>query len=581
MAVDLSSVDPGSERGALLRRYNAGLTERNYFTQHWMDLNDYIQPRSSRFFVTQKNRVALRNTKINDGTATLALRALSAGMMSGVTNPARPWFQLRAVDSSLNEKHSVQVYLDKVRERIAEVFLKSNLYTTLPSVYSDLGCYGTSAFEIVEDPITGIRCYSWPIGSYTLGLSDRLAVDSTFREANMTAHQIASRFGIENCSQKIQSAIRNRNLDYNYTVMHALVPNPEHDPSRLESLNKKYRSYWWETSSQQDEWLRVSGFDSFPAISPRWQVLGEDTYGISPGMEALGDVMALQLEQKRKIQIIEKYVNPPLQAPTGLRNAGAVTNLPGGITWVDVMSGQQGIAPAYQTNLQGLQFLTADIQEIHQRIDSIFYKDLFLMIANDERSGVTATEIAARQEEKLLALGPVYLRINDELLDAILERTIDILTQKSIPYWTGMINGDPPLPAPPPELAGAQLNFEYISTMAQAMKAVGVASIERTMTFAGSLGQAFPGILDNFDSDKVLRTYVLMNGTPPDLLLDEEKVLAIRQQHIADQKAQQALQAANSGADTAQKLANSPLSDNNALTQLMGRVSQPSSVGAQ
>ena len=37
-------------------------------------------------------------------------------------------------------------------------------------------------------------------------------------------------------------------------------------------------------------------------------------------MDALGDAKALQLKELRKAEAIDKVVNPPLIAPTSLRN---------------------------------------------------------------------------------------------------------------------------------------------------------------------------------------------------------------------------------------------------------------------
>lgn len=40
---------------------------------------------------------------------------------------------------------------------------------------------------------------------------------------------------------------------------------------------------------------------------------------ILSGMLALGQVKALQVEQKRKAQLIDKATNPPMVAPTSLK----------------------------------------------------------------------------------------------------------------------------------------------------------------------------------------------------------------------------------------------------------------------
>src|SRR5438309_514522 len=67
-------------------------TERATFIAHWRELNDFIRPRRGRFFVSDVNKGDRRTQKIVDSTATFAARTASAGMMSGLTSPARPWF---------------------------------------------------------------------------------------------------------------------------------------------------------------------------------------------------------------------------------------------------------------------------------------------------------------------------------------------------------------------------------------------------------------------------------------------------------------------------------------------------------
>jgi hypothetical protein len=62
-------------------------------------------------------------------------------------------------------------------------------------------------------------------------------------------------------------------------------------------------------------------------------------------MLALGQVKALQLEQKRKSQLIDKATNPPMVGPSTLKNQ-RVSLLPGDITYIDNMSAQDGFKPA-------------------------------------------------------------------------------------------------------------------------------------------------------------------------------------------------------------------------------------------
>jgi len=249
-------------------------TERANYLPHWMDIDSYIMPRTSRFFVTDKSKGNLRNSKINDNTATMALRALRSGMMSGITNPARPWIQMRTVDPDLNKWHGTRVYLDIVRDAMVEIFLKSNLYTTLPTTYSNQGGYGTDCFSMEEDDESVIRFYPWPIGSYMIAADHRLSIDTAYREFQMTAIQMVRKFGEKVVSQRVRDAYNRSDYQTWFTVLHALEPNPDYVPGGLDPRNNPYRSIYWEQGSRDEEYLRESGYNSKPFIASRGDVLG-------------------------------------------------------------------------------------------------------------------------------------------------------------------------------------------------------------------------------------------------------------------------------------------------------------------
>lgn len=559
------------------RHYNEQLAnmrnEQSSFVPHWRDINDLIMPRTSRFLVADRaNRGNIRPTKIVDNTATRALRTLRSGFMSGVTNPARPWVLFKAMDPDLNKRNNMLQYLEVVRDALLEIFLKSNFYTVLPTTYSNLGGYGTDSFDIEKDAISTVRFYSSPVGSYFLATDDRLEVDTKYRQFEMTTSQLVKKFGIENVSEQVRSAYTRADYLKWFTVVHVCEPNPDYVEGSINPERRKYRSVYYELVSKETQYLRKAGYDRRSFVASRWDLTGEDVYGYSPGMEALGDVAYLNLGHKKKLSVIDKHVNPPTQAPASLEKKG-ISNVPGGVTYVDMLSNQAPITPTYQTRLEGMQHLIADLQDTRSRIDSTFYKDIFLLLSNSASDPKrTAYEVARLEEEKLLMLGPVYLRINDELLDPAVTTTLEIMVEQSKPYWEGKLNGKPLLPPPPPELQGVPLSFEYISPMSQAMKSVGVNAIERTMTFAGGLAQTFPEVLDNINGDDVIRTYATIVGTPASNMNDEDVVKAVRADRAKKQQAQETAAAMQQGAETAKTASQASLSDNNALSQILARM---------
>jgi len=477
-------------------------------------------------------------------------------MMAGITNPARPWFNLRVLDPKLNAMQPVKEWLDTVRNLMSELFISSNLYNALPTLYKEVAVYGTSAFLMLENKRKTMRCHPMPIGSFYLGQSWEGLIDTCYREYQMSAAQIVGQFGMENCSFEVKSAAMNTGRDTYFNVVFAIEPNEKYDDKKFESKYKKFRAVYYEKSSTEDKFLQEKGFDEFPVMAPRWEITGEDVYGYGPGWHSIGDIKGLQQEQRRKLQIIDKGNAPPLSAPSSLSKKN-VSQLPGAITFVDINQAQQGIVPFYQPSPNWLQFLGQDIRETQERIKRSFFEDLFLMISQDDRSNVTAHEIVARNEEKMLILGPVLTRLNDELLDPLIDRAFNIMSRAR------------KLPPAPPEIQGMDLTVEYISTMAQAMKLTGITGIEKLSGFTAQIAEVFPTVLDLYNADEAVAAMADMLGTPPKLLNDKKEIAAARQEKARQAKIANTAALANSAADTTQKLANAPMTEPSALTGLM------------
>lgn len=547
------------ERTRLDRRHNQLKTEKSYFVPQWMDLSKHISVRTSRFLVTDRQQQgAKRATDIINNTATLALRILASGMESAVTNPARSWLVYRMVDPDLGKLQSVKEWLDTARKITMETFLKSNLYSVLPLVYSDMGLYGTAAFSVEEDADSGIYCEHFPIGSFSIATNRKGRVDTCFRERQWTVGQMVDTFGAENCSDAVQRAYRDKKLDEWRDVVHVIEPNREWDERKLESKYKRFVSVYYEKGNTEKPHLSKKGFDEFPVMGPRWQTLGEDYYGTAPGWDAIGDTKTLQVMERRIMQALDKKITPPVTAPTSMKKK-RISLLSGDVTYVDVANGANGITETYRVNLD-ITEVENKVRQIEERIRKAFYSDLFLMISSIDRSNVTAFEIAARKEEQLLALGPVYLRLNDELLDPLAERTFNILLRQG---------KFPPIPQ---EMQGKQIAIEYISVLSQTMKAVGVSAVERTMAFAGGMVQNYPQVSDKINADAAIDEYADMMGVPPRMINDEATAKKIRVERAKKDQAAQTMAMMNQGADTAQKLAGASMSDNNALSQIVQRL---------
>ena len=537
--------------------------ERNTFESRWKSQSKLILPRSGRFLVSDRNKggTAAFNNILNS-TGTRAARVMAAGMMAGMTSPARPWFRLATPDPDLMKYKPVQLWLDEVQNMMRTVFARSNTYRILHGMYSELGVFGTAATIITPDFDTIIHCYGLTVGEYAIACNAKGVVDTIYREFDMPVHAVVREFGIENCSDTVKMAFNTGKLDQWVTVLHVLEPRDVRGKSPL-AKNKPWASIYMESakSDAEDKFLREGGFDYFPALAPRWEVIGGDIYGSCPGEEALGDIKHLMHNEKTSTKAADYMADPPVQIPIELKNSAyGLDLLPGGQNYVSQNNPNGGIRSAFDVNLR-LDYMEAKTARIERRINSAFYADLFLMLANDTRSGTTAAEIMERHEEKMLMLGPVLERLQNEMLDPLIDITF---TQ----CLGAKVNGQSVLPPPPPELKGMDLKVDFISTLAQAQKQIGAGALINFVGNVGAVSQFSPQSLDKVDFDQVLDVLADLTNQNPTVIRDDDEVQALRDGRAAAEaqaaKAAQMAQMApamNQMAGAAEKIAAMPQED--------------------
>lgn len=577
MAAVIDSITRESKRTRLEIMRSQLTNERSSFIPQWRDVNDFIVPYRGRFFVEDVNRGDRRNLNIINSKGTFAANTLASGMMAGVTSPARPWFKLGAADDDLSEFGSVKNWLDLVTRRMNNVFLKSNIYKTLPLCHRDNGTFGTAPVSVEEDFDKVIFTKSYPVGSYHIACDSKGRVNTWLREYQMTVRNVVETFGVKTADgkydwSKFSTTVRQCYERGQYQswiqIVHAIYPNDEYDFSSPFAAHKKFASCYYERGyiggSQRNymdgpddnKYLRESGYDYFPILCPRWMVNAEDAYGTEcPGFVAIGDIKQLQHGEKVHGKALDKMVDPALVAPVSLQNS-RISILSGDITFVNERDGQQSLRAAHDVNLR-IDHLDAKMDKIEYRISRAFYEDLFLMLAQSDRRQITATEIDERKEEKLLALGPVLEQLNDDLLDPLIDITFDIMVRKKM------------IPPPPAELQGMPLRVEYISTMAQAQKMIGIGTHERFMNSMLAITASKPDAWDKVNVDQYIDRYADNLSVANGVIRTDDETAAIRQQRAQAQQQQQQTENAAAQADALKKLSETDVSSpDSALARL-------------
>jgi hypothetical protein len=578
----LAQVSPGpaprplSEADLKLRRHVEGRliglrTNRYSWWTHARELADYLLPRRYKWLITpnQMARGSPINQHILDSTATLAARNLASGLMSGVSSPTRPWIKLKINRLDSTGTTPISLWLAECERLLMLIFSESNFYNSIAIVYFDLVVFGTASILIYEDFEDVIVCYNPCFGEYYVDIDGKFRPTILYREFTMTVSATVDEFGFENCSPAVQALYTDSgaSLTRELVVAHAIEPNDKPDVYGIPK-HFKFRECYWEWggsaspqggSSYAQGFLRKRGYHEQPNATVRWDLVSNDAYGRSPGMDALPDVKQLQQEVRRKAQAIDKTVNPPMEADIQLKNQPA-SLLPGGITYTAglMSSGNPGFRSVYGNWKPEIQAISEDLNEIRDRIKRVFFNDILQTASQYEtRSNVTAVEWDMRKSESLVMLGPVLERIYTELLEVIVERTFAIASRAGI------------LPPAPAEFANANINIEFVSMLATAQAAATTAGIERLLQVAGGLVGVDPAVMDNIDVDFTLEKYSTLMNNDPRIIRSQDELAQIRQQRQQQQQAEQQAEIAKSMSESAKNLSDTQLGGGQNAIQAM------------
>lgn len=517
---------------------------------------DYVDPDMYHRSGKQHSNGNQSRSKIVNPTPTAALKVLQAGMFSGTANPTRSWFRIQHPDAELNNNHAVKEWLAEVHDRMQNVMLRSNLYKALPKLFSQLGLFGIGSLFVVDDVDDVIRFHNRMVGTFYVANDERGIVGTYMEEQVMSVRQVVSTFGYKQCSDRVRTEYDRDNMETEVKVNFVVERNPEYDPDKLEAKYKRYRTTYWEKgASNAGGLLSVSGVDMFPVIVPRWDNNGNDPYGHGLGKAALGDFKSMSLAEKQGQLARELNVKPTWIVHTSLANQPKLF-IPGSYIISDA---KDGAVPAHKATIDesGTRLY---IQALEDRIKETFHVPLFLMAANDDRSNITATEVQARQQERMMALGPVLQNLNDEAFDVLIDLVFDAMERRGL------------IPEAPPELQGVKLSIEYISILAQAQKAADVTSLDRfrDSVFLLANGNPEDSVLDLLPKDAMARRYHELLGQHPDVIKAQDEVDEERDARNAQIQQQQELEQAQSMAQTAKTLGDTSLDDTNALSAVLG-----------
>lgn len=529
------TVDDGNQRVAVIKNevYTREYLEQrrnelkdifNCVKSDLQELADYFCPNSVRFLVRNVNKPRVKSKKILDSTPLIAVRNFSAGMMTGATAPTRRWFKTSVLNKDIESNWAIKDWCEKQAELTRRILYSSNFYQCLPEIYKQLAIFGFSCVGLQSDFDTVVNFKCLPIGSYYYAKNDRGVINTVCRNYMETARNIVNEFGKENCSDSVIEAAE-KNPNSMFEIVHYVEPNKDFKKDSPVSSQKEFISIYYEAGSREDvkgRYLRKSGFDKFPYVIFEASCNGEDNYPTdSIGIQALPDNKQLMNMIKEYAKAVKKIVSPAYQGPASLKNKN-LADTPSHFNETD--ENGNGMTPIYQVPPRILE-LKEEINEIKESIKSIFYNDLFAMILETAERQRTATEVNELKEEKMVLLSPLLEQVHNAL-----RQIHDWIFQEEV--RTGII------PTIPDELKGQEIEIEFVSTLAQAMKVQNISSMERFATFVANIAQTIDPVLSKkLNGEKMIDAYADYANIEPSQVTPSEEIAQIRA--ALEQKQQQ------------------------------------------
>ena len=523
-------VTPNDPVAQLLKEYDYLKNGRSNWENYWQQIADLMVPRRSDFTVRHSAGQERRN-KIFDSTPSRALTRFASGLHNILTPSAAPWFVLKPAFRPLENNRSVQLWLEEVQKLVQEEFGKpgSNFHPAAYEYFTDLGAFGTAVMFVEDIPGQGPYFRHFPLSDCMLATNSLGKIDTVFRAYKQTAKELVERFPVDSLPEKVLKAMEKGSIYDSFDMIHVVKPYESLKPGPMLAVKKPWVSL--HICKDQNMMVGMNGYDEFPYVCSRWSRNALEIYGRGPGTDALADVRMLNEMEKTFLKGVHKAVSPPLMVPDDGFLA-PIRTTPDAINYY--RPGFQGNEMIFQMPSVGrIEYAEAKMTQVREAISQTFYLDLLELpgpVASDgDVLRFTATEIAMRQRDRLIVLGPIVARQEAEFLGPLLDRTMKVMTRAG------------KLPFPPEELGNIDFRIEYVNPVAVSMRSVELNAISQLMQFIMPLAQIDPEVIGRLNTSRITELGAEILRAPASAVYTEEEARIIAQQKQQEQ--QQLMQA--------------------------------------
>lgn len=551
---DTESDGQGLSGQELIRKAQSAFkdTERMNVEALWAELAEFILPVQNRKWFGSKNPGVLTDRRTFDTTAPTACRDLSAAMHSTITNPASKWSKLRFRETSLNNIDEAMAWTSLATEEIHNALSESNFDNQMGACYQSICGLGTAVLfheELNENGMyAGMNFTAVHLSEIAYAENKLGVVDCIYRRFELTLRQAYDKFGdtIGDLKNRLAYAPLEK-VEFYQCIYPRDSKYVDIGPIGMTAPEKRPIACDYVMTKGNKVVMR-DGYYEFPAYAMRWLTLPGEVYGYGPGHVARADVLTMNTLRREILRGVAKAVNPTYLIEQGNLLTGDFR--PGKAA---VVRDINGIREAVTQSRFDVSFIVAE--QLQNAIKSAFYIDKLMLPPRTETGEMTAYEIQQRLEQMQVILGPPLSRLNTELLQPLVMRTLNILMR------AGRI---PPVPQSVVEASSSEtigntksidIDVAFVNSLARSQQLSELRNISAWVQEVGSMAQIKPEGLDRLNADAIAEKMGRIRDIPEELIVSDQEVEAMRQSRQQQLDAQMNLQSGEVASNISKNLA--------------------------
>ena len=487
----------------ILARYKHAQSIKDQWVSVFEECYEYALPQRESFFTESIGR--RRTDHIFDETAVVGVQEFASRLQAGIVPNYARWAEFIAgSEVPPEEEKEINLALDEVTNYVFQVIQNSNFSQEVHETFLDIAL-GTGVLLVEEgDAVQPIKFKAIPLPQVCLNSGHDDRVDAVYRKRTIRLKELEFAYPDVSLSDKIQMDME-ENTDKKIKIIESVYRNDESKKQESNIFCAIAEEY--EHKIYDEEY---KGLGSNPYIVYRWSKCAGEVYGRGPLQFALPAIKTSNLVVELILENAQMSISGMYQVEDdGVINVDNIALIPG--TVIPKAAGSAGLQPIAQAGNFNVSDLV--LRDMRTNIKKALYND---MLGNpNEKTPMSATEVAERQADLSRQIGAAFGRLQAELVNPVLQRVIYILKKQ------GRIDV--------PTVNGREVQIKSSSPLAQAQHQQDVATIDR---FLGLMqARVGPELLNVMIKQEEVAKFVAKKlGIPEELIRSQQEMEAVMQQ---------------------------------------------------